>query len=130
VLLVLSLATMGQATEKPVVCTCTAEPCLHFMGGDIELEGTLTTREGGAFMLNLDAPKCAIGTHKPEDDNDADDVGPQTMLHVAFLEDDLLARGSKAVGHRVKLFGYVFPWHTAWHLTPIMFGAKSMQVLK
>jgi hypothetical protein len=129
VLLLLSLATMGQATQETVVCVCSSEPCLRFMGGDIALEGTLTTREGGAFMLNLDEAKCAIGTHAPKDQNDAYDVGPQTMLHVAFLEDDLLARGSKAVGHRVKLFGYVFPWETAWHLTPIMFGAKAMQVL-
>jgi hypothetical protein len=128
-LIALAIPFAAQADEKPVVCTCKAEPCLR-LTHDVELEGTLTTREGGAFILNLDQPKCAIGTHDPKDDFDGADLAAQTMFHVAFLEDGLAAKGSKAVGHRVKLKGYPFGWETAWHLTPIMFGAKAIEIVK
>lgn len=127
-LLLLGACSSALAAE-PVVCTCAAEPCLR-LTQDTELEGTLTTREGGAFMLNIDEPRCAIGTHDPNDDFDGADLAAQTMFHVAFIEEGLSEAGSKAVGQRVRLFGYPFGWETAWHLTPIMFGAKRIEVVK
>jgi hypothetical protein len=131
----LSVATSSYAQRSVKQCLCSGQHCLR-LGQNIQtsprqtIEGYLTTREAGAFILNLDAPACAKGSGDPSDDFDGEDIVDQIMIHVAPMGDATLAKTRAAVGKRVRLYGFPFGAHTAWHKTPMVFSVVDLEIVR
>jgi hypothetical protein len=103
-------------------CNCATERCLvlDVMDKVQAIVGVMTLRTG-SYMLNLDAPICGKNTEVGQDD-----FPEETIIHFIPAE-NLIGTVKALMGQHVRMQGYPFAGHTAWHRTNIMFEANSIE---
>jgi hypothetical protein len=119
------LLSAGSALAQPKVhrpCNCATERCLvmDVMDKVQAIVGLMTLRTG-SYMLNLDSPVCGKNTEVGQDD-----FPGETIIHVIPAE-NLISTVKALMGQHVRMQGYPFAGHTAWHRTNIMFEANSIE---
>jgi hypothetical protein len=98
----------------------------NLSGSDVTLEGRVAAAQqkhpnGSMFTfytLQLPATRCVRG---------APDAASVTEVQLAPASDGIHLE--KLVGRRVRIKGRAFPWHTAWHVRPVLVSFDAIDQL-
>jgi hypothetical protein len=98
----------------------------NLSGSDVTLEGKIASAQhshpnGSTFTfytLRLAAPRCVRGS---SDTMSIDEVQLAPSSDVIRVE--------TLVGRHVRIKGSAFPWHTAWHVRPVLVGFDAIETL-